>query len=110
MNLTGRKRRFRPHRAHRSKATPTAATRSSGQKIFITFVEHDLTDSIVHLVLARTDHGAGGVCRAADSLFLVPKFLVNDDGSLGVHNDRALRVDRRTQMGIRQPDRGHGVR
>ncbi|KQS67796.1 acyl-CoA dehydrogenase [Rhizobium sp. Leaf371] len=56
-----------------------------GQKIYITWGEHDLTDNIVHLVLARlTDapEGTRGI-----SLFLVPKFLVNDDESLGARND-----------------------
>jgi len=56
-----------------------------GQKIFITWGDHDLTENIVHLVLARTPdapEGLGGL-----SLFLVPKFLVNADGSLGRRND-----------------------
>ncbi len=56
-----------------------------GQKIFITFGEHDMTDNIVHLVLARlagAPEGTRGI-----SLFLVPKFLVNEDGSLGARND-----------------------
>jgi len=56
-----------------------------GQKIFITFGEHDLTDNIVHLVLARTPDAPEGV--KGISLFLVPKFLVNADGSLGARND-----------------------
>jgi len=59
-----------------------------GQKIFITFGDHDLTDNIVHMVLARTPtapQGSRGI-----SLFIVPKFLVDADGSLGAHND--LRV------------------
>ena len=56
-----------------------------GQKIFITFGEHDLTDNIIHLVLARTPTAPEGV--KGISLFLVPKFLVNDDGSLGARND-----------------------
>lgn len=56
----------------------------SGQKIFITYGDHDLTDNIVHVVLARTEgapKGAKGL-----SLFIVPKFLVNGDGSLGKKN------------------------
>jgi alkylation response protein AidB-like acyl-CoA dehydrogenase len=57
----------------------------SGQKIFITFGEHDFTDNIVHLVLARTPDAPKGV--KGISLFLVPKFLVGDDGSLGPRND-----------------------
>jgi 3-(methylthio)propanoyl-CoA dehydrogenase len=56
-----------------------------GQKIFITFGEHDFTDNIVHLVLARTPDAPQGV--KGISLFLVPKFLVNADGSLGARND-----------------------
>ena len=56
-----------------------------GQKIFITFGEHDFTDNIIHLVLARTPDAPEGV--KGISLFLVPKFLVNADGSLGARND-----------------------
>jgi alkylation response protein AidB-like acyl-CoA dehydrogenase len=57
----------------------------SGTKIFITFGEHDLADNIVHLVLARTPDAPAGI--KGISLFVVPKFLVNDDGSLGARND-----------------------
>ncbi len=56
-----------------------------GQKIFITYGEHDLTDNIVHLVLARLPDAPAGT--KGISLFLVPKFLVNEDGSLGRRND-----------------------
>ncbi|MBL0370792.1 acyl-CoA dehydrogenase [Rhizobium sp. KVB221] len=56
-----------------------------GQKIFITYGEHDFTDNIVHLVLARLPDAPAG--SRGISLFLVPKFLVNDDGSLGARND-----------------------
>jgi acyl-CoA dehydrogenase len=56
-----------------------------GQKIFITFGEHDFTENIVHLVLARTPTAPEGV--KGISLFLVPKFLVNADGTLGARND-----------------------
>jgi acyl-CoA dehydrogenase len=59
--------------------------RLKGQKIFITYGEHDLTDNIVHLVLARLSDALPGT--RGISLFLVPKFLVNDDGSLGARND-----------------------
>jgi alkylation response protein AidB-like acyl-CoA dehydrogenase len=59
--------------------------RLSGQKIFITYGEHDLAENIVHLVLARTPNAPAGV--KGISLFIVPKFLVNDDGSLGARND-----------------------
>lgn len=57
----------------------------SGNKIFITWGEHDMTDNIMHLVLARLPGAPEGV--KGISLFLVPKFLVNDDGSLGERND-----------------------
>ncbi|MBB4303896.1 hypothetical protein GGD81_002948 [Rhodobium orientis] len=56
-----------------------------GQKIFITYGEHDLTDNIVHLVLARLPDAPAGT--RGISLFAVPKFLVNEDGSLGPAND-----------------------
>jgi alkylation response protein AidB-like acyl-CoA dehydrogenase len=71
----------------RSKAVPQAdgTYRISGQKIFITYGEHDMTENIVHLVLARTPDAPEGV--KGISLFVVPKFLVNADGSLGQRND-----------------------
>jgi 3-(methylthio)propanoyl-CoA dehydrogenase len=59
--------------------------RISGQKIFITYGEHDMSQNIVHLVLARTPDAPEGV--KGISLFVVPKFLVNADGSLGKRND-----------------------
>ena len=59
--------------------------RVSGQKIFITYGEHDMAENIVHLVLARTPDAPKGV--KGISLFIVPKFLVNEDGSLGPRND-----------------------
>jgi 3-(methylthio)propanoyl-CoA dehydrogenase len=59
--------------------------RLSGQKIFITYGEHDLSENIIHLVLARTPDAPPGV--KGISLFIVPKFLVNDDGTLGQRND-----------------------
>ena len=57
----------------------------SGQKIYITWGEHDLTENIIHLVLARTPDAPPGT--KGISLFIVPKFIVNDDGSLGEEND-----------------------
>ncbi|HEV7358477.1 MAG TPA: acyl-CoA dehydrogenase [Steroidobacteraceae bacterium] len=57
----------------------------TGQKIFITYGEHDLTGNIVHMVLARVAGAPEGV--KGTSLFLVPKYLVNADGSLGARND-----------------------
>lgn len=59
--------------------------RITGQKVFITFGEHDFTDNIIHLVLARTPDAPEG--SRGISLFIVPKFLVNDDGTLGSRND-----------------------
>ncbi|MEO0493608.1 MAG: acyl-CoA dehydrogenase [Actinomycetota bacterium] len=59
--------------------------RISGQKIYITWGEHDVADNIIHLVLARTPGSPPGT--KGISLFIVPKFLVNDDGSLGERND-----------------------
>ncbi len=56
----------------------------SGQKIFITYGEHDLAENIVHLVLARTPDAPEGV--KGISLFVVPKFVLNADGSLGKRN------------------------
>ena len=56
-----------------------------GTKIFITYGEHDMAENIVHLVLARTPNAPEGV--KGISLFLVPKFMVNGDGSLGARND-----------------------
>jgi butyryl-CoA dehydrogenase len=60
-----------------------------GQKIFITYGEHDLTENIVHLVLARLRDAPPGT--RGISLFLVPKFLVGEDGRLGARNDAVCR-------------------
>lgn len=59
--------------------------RIRGQKIYITYGEHDMAENIIHLVLARTPDAPEGVTGL--SLFIVPKFLVNKDGSLGKRND-----------------------
>ena len=56
----------------------------SGQKIFITSGDHDLTENIIHLVIARCSDSPTGT--KGISLFLVPKFIVNDDGSIGSRN------------------------
>ena len=56
----------------------------SGQKIFITSGDHDLTENIIHLVIARASDSPAGT--KGISLFLVPKFIVNDDGSIGERN------------------------
>jgi alkylation response protein AidB-like acyl-CoA dehydrogenase len=71
----------------RSRAEPQGdgTYRVFGQKIFITYGDHDMTDNIVHLVLARLPDAPAGV--KGISMFLVPKFLVNADGSLGARND-----------------------
>lgn len=71
----------------RSRAVPQndGTYRVNGQKIFITYGEHDMAENIVHLVLARTPDAPEGV--KGISLFIVPKFLINDDGSLGARND-----------------------
>jgi 3-(methylthio)propanoyl-CoA dehydrogenase len=59
----------------------------TGQKIFITWGDHDMTENVIHLVLARLPDAPEGT--RGISLFLVPKYLVNDDGSLGARNDVA---------------------
>ena len=69
----------------RAERAPDGAYRIFGQKIFITYGEHDFADNIVHLVLARLPDAPAGT--RGISLFLVPKFLVNEDGSLGRRND-----------------------
>ena len=69
----------------RAERAADGSYRITGQKIFITYGEHDLTDNIVHLVLARLPDSPAGT--RGISLFLVPKFLLNADGSLGARND-----------------------
>jgi len=73
--------------AVRSRAEPVGdgAFKIFGQKIFITYGEHDMTDNIVHLVLARTPNAPEGV--KGISLFVVPKFLLKADGTPGERND-----------------------
>ncbi len=73
--------------ALRTKAEPAddGSWRIKGQKIFITYGEHEMTDNIIHLVLARTPGSPAGT--KGISLFIVPKYIVNDDGSLGARND-----------------------
>jgi alkylation response protein AidB-like acyl-CoA dehydrogenase len=73
--------------AVRTTAEPTGdgRYRLKGQKIFITYGEHDLTGNIIHMVLARVSGAPEGV--KGMSLFVVPKFLVNADGSVGARND-----------------------
>ena len=81
--------------ALRTRAVPEAGHyRLTGQKIFTTWGEHDLTDNIVHMVLARTPDAPPGTHGI--SLFIVPKFMVNEDGSLGQRNDlRPMSLERK---------------
>ncbi len=83
----------------RARADPQAdgSYRVFGQKIFITYGDHDMTENIVHLVLARLPDAPPGV--KGISMFLVPKFLVNADGSLGARND-AVCVSLEHKLGI----------
>ena len=69
----------------RAEPQPDGTYKIFGTKIFITYGEHDMAENIVHLVLARVSGAPEGV--KGISLFVVPKFLVNKDGSLGARND-----------------------
>ena len=83
----------------RTKAEPQAdgSYKITGTKIFISAGDHDLADNIIHLVLAKAPGGGEGT--RGISLFIVPKVLVNADGSLGAHN--ALSVGKlEHKMGI----------
>src|SRR5271154_1896080 len=73
--------------ALRTKAEPAGdgSYRIKGTKIFITYGDHDMTDNIVHFVLARLPDAPAGT--KGISLFLIPKFMVNADGSIGSRND-----------------------
>ncbi len=85
--------------ATRTRAEPgeDGSYRLFGQKIFISYGEHELTENIVHLVLARLPDAPPGV--KGISLFLVPKYLVTDDGGLGARNDvRCISIEHK--MGI----------
>ncbi|QUJ75462.1 acyl-CoA dehydrogenase C-terminal domain-containing protein [Sulfitobacter albidus] len=70
----------------RTKAAPQddGSYKITGQKIFISSGEHDMADNIIHLVLAKIEGGPEGIKGV--SLFIVPKFIVNEDGSLGARN------------------------
>ena len=74
----------------RTKAEPSGdgAYKISGQKIFISAGEHDLSENIIHLVLAKIPNGPAGIKGV--SLFIVPKFLINEDGSLGARNSLSV--------------------
>ena len=66
----------------------------TGQKIYITYGEHDLSENIIHLVLARTPNSPEG--NKGISVFLVPKFLINNNGSLGKQNDiKCLSIEKK---------------
>ncbi|MBC7954140.1 MAG: acyl-CoA dehydrogenase C-terminal domain-containing protein [Rhodospirillaceae bacterium] len=69
----------------------------SGQKIFITYGDHEMTENVIHLALARTPDAPPGV--KGISLFIVPKFLVEEDGSVGMRNDVAC-VSLEHKLGI----------
>jgi alkylation response protein AidB-like acyl-CoA dehydrogenase len=69
----------------RAECAPDGSYRIKGTKIFITYGDHDMTDNIVHFVLARLPDAPAGT--KGISLFLIPKFLVNADGTLGARND-----------------------
>ena len=83
----------------RTKAEPQddGTFRISGQKIWISAGEHDLADNIIHLVLAKIPGGPDGI--KGISLFIVPKFLVNEDGSLGERNNVAC-IGIEKKMGV----------
>jgi len=82
----------------RAEPQPDGSYRIFGTKIYITWGEHDMAENIVHLVLARVQGAPEGV--KGISLFIVPKFLVNKDGSLGARND-AHCVSIEHKMGIK---------
>jgi alkylation response protein AidB-like acyl-CoA dehydrogenase len=82
----------------RAEPQPDGTYKIFGTKIFITYGEHDMAENIVHLVLARVPGAPEGV--KGISLFVVPKFLVNKDGSLGARND-AHCVSIEHKMGIK---------
>ena len=85
--------------AIRTRAEPVGEGRYkiSGQKIFITYGDHDMTENIVHLVLARLPDAPEGT--AGISMFIVPKFHVKEDGSLGSRNDvRCIKLEEK--MGL----------
>ncbi|HUP29448.1 MAG TPA: acyl-CoA dehydrogenase, partial [Usitatibacter sp.] len=81
----------------KAKPQPDGSYRLKGQKIFITYGEHDYTENIIHLVLARIEGAPEGV--KGISLFVVPKFMPNPDGSVGARNDvRCVSIEHK--MGI----------
>ena len=97
--------RPRPAEDPRRSQPATAAIRSRGTKIFISSGEHDLSENIIHLVLAKIAGAPDNV--KGISLFVVPKFLVNEDGSLGERNALSLRRAREEDGHPRQRDLRH---
>ena len=92
----------------RAEPQPDGSYKIFGTKIFITYGEHDMASNIVHLVLARVSGAPEGV--KGISLFVVPKFMLNNDGSLGARNDVHC-VSIEHKLGIKaSPDRGAAVR
>ena len=94
----------------RTRAEPQGdgSYRIFGTKIFITYGEHDMAENIVHLVLARVPgapEGVKGIC-----LFIVPKFLVDADGSARRAQRRLVRQHRAQARHQGEPDRGAAVR
>ena len=90
----------------RAERAPDGTYRITGNKIFITFGEHDLTENIIHFVLARIAGAPEGTKGL--SLFLVPKFLLGPDGKLGARNDlRANRIEHK--LGIHASPTCHMV-
>ena len=89
----------------RTKAEPAAdgSYRIKGNKIFISGGDQPISENIVHMVLAKLPDAPAGV--KGISLFIVPKFLVNDDGSLGARNDVALAVCSTKWAGAAPPPR-----
>ncbi len=82
----------------KAKKQPDGTYKLTGQKIFITSGDHDLTENIIHLVLARVDDSPAGT--KGISLFLVPKFIVKDDGTIGPRNGIST-GSIETKMGIK---------
>ncbi|MEZ5897259.1 MAG: acyl-CoA dehydrogenase family protein [Parvularculaceae bacterium] len=80
--------------------------RISGQKIFITYGDHELTENLIHMVLARTPDAPAGV--KGISLFIVPKFMVSDDGSPGARKMFAAFRSKKNGHS-RKPDGSDGV-
>ena len=92
----------------RAAPQPDGSYKITGTKIFISAGEHDLTDNIIHLVLARIDGAPAGT--KGISLFIVPKFLLTADGALGRTQRGVVRLDRREDGHPRQRHLRHELR